>query len=68
MMVLNSVLAEDLKEILKLQAEIKLQQDKYALLLEADQPLEVLKEIRLTIKYLKDKLMMMEEHVSTLFN
>ena len=65
MMVLNSVLAENLREILKLQVEIKSQETKYASLLEEDQPLEVLKEIRLNIKYLKDKLMMMEERVLT---
>ena len=65
MIVFNSVLAEELGEILELQAEIKLQEKKYASLLQADQPLQVLKAMRLNIKSLKDKLMMMEERVLT---
>ena len=65
MIVFNSVLAEELGEILELQAEIKLQEKKYASLLQADQPLQVVKEIWFNIKYLKDKLMMMEERVLT---
>jgi hypothetical protein len=66
MIVFNSQLAENVGEILELQAEIKLQENKYASLLQTDQSLQVLKEIRLNIKYLKDKLMVMEERVLTL--
>jgi hypothetical protein len=68
MKVFNKVLADDLNEILNLKAEIKLQADKYASLLNEDQPLEILKEIRLNIKYLKDKLIVLEKHALTLFN
>ena len=68
MRVFNKVITDDLSEILHLKAEIKLQEDEYALLLAADQPLKVLKEIRLNIKYLKDKLIMTEKHALTLFN
>ena len=66
MKVFDQVITDDLNEILDLKAEIKLQEDKYASLLDADQPFEILKEIRLNIKYLKDKLIMMEEHALTL--
>ena len=66
MIVFNKVLADDLNEILDLKAEIKLQEDKYASLLDADQPFEILKEIRLNIKYLKDKLLLKEKHALTL--
>ena len=68
MKVFGPVITDDLDEILKLKAEIKLQENKYASLLNDDQPLEILKEIRLNIKYLKDKLTMMEKHALTLFN
>ena len=66
MKVFGPVITDDLDEILKLKAEIKLQENKYASLLDNDQPLEVLKGIRLNIKYLKDKLIMMERHALTL--
>lgn len=66
MKVFGPVITDDLDEILKLKAEIKLQENKYASLIEADQPFEILKEIRLNIKYLKDKLIMTEEHALTL--
>ena len=66
MKVFDQVIAEDLNEILDLKAEIKLQEDKYASLLDADQPFEILKEIRLNIKYLKDKLIITEKHALTL--
>ena len=66
MIVFNKVLADDLNEILDLKAEIKLQEDKYASLLDADQPFEILKEIRLNIKHLKDNLIMTEKHALTL--
>ena len=66
MKVFDQVIAEDLNEILDLKAEIKLQEDKYASLLDADQPFEILKEIRLNIKHLKDNLIMTEKHALTL--
>ena len=66
MKVFDQVITEDLNEILDLKAEIKLQEDKYASLLDADQPFEILNEIRLNIKYLKDKLIMTEKHALTL--
>ena len=68
MKLFNQVITDDLNEILNLKAEIKLLENKYASLLNDDQPLEALKEIRLDIKYLKDKLMMTEKHALTLFN
>ena len=68
MKVFDQVIAEDLNEILDLKAEIKLQEEKYASSLDADQPLEVLKEIRLNIRYLNDKLVTTEKHALTLFN
>jgi len=55
MMVFNSEFADNLREIFKLQPQIKLQKNKCTSLLEVDQPLQVLKEIRLTIKYFKRK-------------
>ena len=66
MKVFNQVITDELNEILDLKAEIKLQEDKYATLLDADQPFEILKEIRLNIRYLKDKLIMTEKHALTL--
>ena len=66
MKVFDQVITEDLNEILDLKAEIKLQEDKYASLLDADQPFEILKEIRLNIKHLKDNLIMTEKHALTL--
>ena len=66
MKVFNQVITDELNEILDLKAEIKLQEDKYASLLDADQPFEILKKIRLNIKYLKDKLLLTEEHALTL--
>ena len=66
MKVFGPVITDDLDEILKLKAEIKLQENKYSLLLDADQPFEILKEIRLNIKHLKDNLIMTEKHALTL--
>ena len=43
MKVFNKVLIDELNEILILKEEISLQQNKYAALLEADQPLENIK-------------------------
>jgi len=66
MKVFDQVITEDLNEILDLKAEIKLRESKYASLLDADEPFEILKEMRLNIKYLKDKLIMTEKHALTL--
>ena len=68
MALLNTVLADDLKEILNLQVEIKIQENKYTSLLKADEPLETLKEIRVKLKYLNDKLKVKEKHAMTLLN
>ena len=66
MKVFDQVITDDLNEILDLKADIKLPEDKYNSLLDADQPFEILKQIRLNIKYLKDKLIMTEKHALTL--
>jgi hypothetical protein len=68
MKVFNKVLTDELNDILSLKAEILLQENKYARLLKADQPLAILKEIRLEIKRLKDKLFMLEREAMDLFN
>jgi len=68
MKVFNEVLADELNEILNVKAEISLQEDKYASLLKADQPFKILKAIRLQIKYLKDKLLMLERDAIALLD
>ena len=68
MELVHNVLSEKLQEILALQAEIKSQEKKYALLLEADEPFERLREVRLKIKYLKVELEAKEEHALTLLH
>ena len=50
---INNTLTFKLQELVDLQAEIELQEEKYASLLKADVPFEILKEVRLEIKYLK---------------
>ena len=67
MQVINNALANKLKKLLALQEDIDLLEDKYTLLLKADEPLEVLKETQLKIKYLKVELNAKEEHALTLF-
>lgn len=56
-----------LQELVNLQAQIKLEEDRYALLLEANESLELLKELRNMITYLKVELKAKEEHALTLF-
>jgi hypothetical protein len=68
MNVFNKVLADELNEILKVKSEISIQQSKYAAYLAADQPFDVLKEIRMEIKCLNDKLEMLERDALNLFN
>ena len=64
----NVELTSKLQELVNLQTEIKLQEDKYASLSEADESSEILKEIRHKIKYLKVELKAKEEHAMTLFS
>ena len=68
MQLISNVLADKLQEILDLQAEIKSHEDKYTLLLKADEPLETLREIRIKIKYLKVELEAKEGYAMTLFH
>ena len=56
MHVFNQVLADKLKEILDLQAEIKLLEAQYNSLSKSDEPLEILQTLGLKIKYLKKDL------------
>ena len=68
MQLISNVLVNKLQEILDLQAEIKSQEDKYTLLLKADEQLEILREIRLKIKYLKVELEAKEGYAITLLH
>ena len=68
MQLISNVLADKLQELLDLQAEIKSQEDKYTILLKADEPFETLKEVRLKIKYLKVELEAKEGYAMTLFH
>jgi len=68
MQLISNVLAVKLQELLDLQTEIKSQEDRYTILLEADEPFETLKEIRLKIKYLKVELEAKEGYAMTLFH
>jgi len=68
MQVINQVLADKLKEILDLQAQIKSMETRYNSLLKADESFETLKEIRLKIKYLHTQLETKEKDAMTLFN
>ena len=68
MNVFNKVLADELNEILKVKSEISIQESRYAAYLAADQPFDVLKEIRMEIKRLNDKLVMLERNALKLFN
>jgi hypothetical protein len=66
MKMFNQVLADELSEILNLKADIYLQENNYVSLLNEDKPFEVLKEVRLNIRYLKDKLIVTEKNALTL--
>ena len=68
MQLISDVLANKLQELLDLQAEIKSQENKYASLLKADKPLEILREAQLKIKYLKVELEAKEGYAITLFH
>jgi hypothetical protein len=68
MYVFNQVLADKLKEILDLQAEIKLLEAQCDSLSKSDEPCELLQTLRLKIKYLKRDLTTREGQALTLFN
>lgn len=63
----DTQITDELQEIVGLQTELKMQEDRYTSLLKADEPLEKLKEIRLKIKYLKTSLNKKEKQATTLF-
>lgn len=64
--VVNAV-TDKLQEIVALQKEIELQEDRYNSLLKADEPFEKLREIRTKIKYLKVELKAKGDHALALF-
>ena len=68
MHVFNQVLADKLKEILDLQAEIKSLETQYDSLSKTDEPYEMLHILRLKIKYLKKDLTNREGQALTLLN
>ena len=68
MHVFNQVLADKLKEILDLQAEIKLLEVQYLSLSKTAEPFEILQALRLKIKYLKKDLTTSETQALTLLN
>jgi hypothetical protein len=68
MTVSDKVITAELNEILSVKVLIALQQNRYAALLEADQPLEILKGVRLEIKRLKNILSMLERDAPALSN
>ena len=57
----NSALDVTIQEIKNLEAEIKSQENKYISLLKADEPLKILKVIRIKIRYLKIELKAKQE-------
>ena len=57
----NTALDETLQEIKDLEAEIKSQENKYNSLLKADEPFEILREIRIKIRYLQIELRAKQE-------
>lgn len=68
MQVINQVLADELKQILKLQEEILLLETKYTSLLKVKESSEVLKNVDQQIQGLKEKLRTKERQALTLFN
>jgi len=65
---IDTAVTHKLQEIVNLQTELTLQENRYTELLKADEPFEKLREIRLKIKYLKVELRAKEDHALTLFN
>ena len=65
---INNELADKLQEIVALQAEIKLQENRYVSLLKDGEPLDTLRVVAHKIKYLKVELEAKEEHALTLFH
>lgn len=68
MYVFNQVLADKLKEILDLQAKIKLLEAQYDSLSKSDEPCELLQTLLLKIDHLKKDLITRERQALTLFN
>jgi len=62
----NKPLDNKLQEIIDLQTNLKLQQDLYASLLKEGKPPEVLKEIQVKVKRLKEELKAKED-ISSLY-
>jgi len=62
----NKPLDNKLQEIIDLQTNLKLQQDLYASLLKEGKPPDVLKEIQLKVKRLKEELKAKED-ISSLY-
>jgi hypothetical protein len=63
----DKFVTDKLQEIVDLQTALKLQEDKYASMLKADEPLEKLKEVFTKIKYLKVELKAKQDHALALF-
>jgi len=61
MQLINTALDDAIQEIKDLEAEIKSQENKYNALLKADETLEILREIRIKIRYLKIELKAKQE-------
>ena len=61
MQLFNTALDDRIQEIKNLEAEIKSQENKYNSLLNADEPLEILREIRIKVRYLKIELKAKQE-------
>ena len=58
---INSALDVTIQEIKNLEVEINSQENKYISLLKADEPLKILKVIRIKIRYLKIELKAKQE-------
>ena len=52
----KKAVSNKLQDIADFQTELRLQENKYASLLNADEPLEKLKEVHLKIKYLRSRI------------
>ena len=65
---IDNAVTSKLQEIVDLQKEIDLQENRYKALLDADERFEKLREIHLKIKYLKVELKAKEGHALTLFH
>ena len=61
MQLINTALDDRIQEIKNLETEIKSQENKYNSLLKADEPLEILREIRIKIRNLQIELKAKQE-------